>query len=73
MNAQVYTKSGCIYCDKAKDLLEDMDIPYMEFPIETYKTVYLDDPEAKASSPQIFLDGQHIGGYDDLRTHLLGV
>lgn len=72
MNAQIYTKGGCTYCDKAKDLLEDMDIVYQEFPIEMYKNVYLGDPEAKCSSPQIFLDGEHIGGYDDLRTHLLG-
>lgn len=72
MNAVIYTKPGCIYCDKAKDLLEDMDIPYFENPIEDYKYIYLGSTEAHATSPQIFLDGKHVGGYTELSQQLLG-
>lgn len=69
MNAVIYTKGGCNFCDRAKDLLEDMNIVYMELPIRTYKEVYLQDAEAYATSPKVFLDGQLIGGYTELAAY----
>lgn len=62
----LYTKPGCVYCDRAKDLLEDMDKAYLELPIEEYKVNYLGSVDAKCTAPQIFLDGEHVGGYSDL-------
>lgn len=72
MNAIIYTKPGCIYCDKAKDLLDDMDIPFTEQPIVDYKYLYLGSAEAHCTAPQIFLDGEHVGGYTELSSRLLG-
>lgn len=64
--AIIYTKPSCIYCDRAKDLLEDMDIPYTEFPLPQYRETYSIPDEKRVTAPQIFLDGTHVGGYDDL-------
>lgn len=68
MNTIIYTKPGCVYCDRAKDLLEDMDIPYLEAPLEQYKEQYAVD---HCTAPQIFLDGKHVGGYTELYARLV--
>lgn len=70
MQAVVYTKDGCVYCDRAKELLEDMDINYTEAHISEYKLTYLGSAEAACTSPQIFLDDVHVGGYSDLLARL---
>ena len=50
----IKTRSDCKYCKDAKDFLTGMEIQYTEeF-----------QPEGKV--PQIFVDGKHIGGYDEL-------
>jgi len=72
MNAVIYTKGNCVYCDRAKDLLEDMDIVSTKLPISEYKLQYLGDENASATAPQVFLDGRHVGGYTDLSAELTG-
>ena len=64
----IYTTSHCPYCVKAKALLDRKHISYEEINVE--------DPEERAkmisiaggrtSVPQIFINGHHIGGCDDL-------
>lgn len=72
MKAEVFTKPGCPYCVAAKQLLVRKNIPYVERDI----TNRVDWDEARSrlpgfrTVPQIFLDGQHIGGFDDLTLHL---
>ena len=66
--AIIWTKEKCSYCDKAKDLFKKHDIAYDEYIIG--KTVTKEDllkkvPTAK-SVPQIFINNEHIGGYDEL-------
>jgi glutaredoxin 3 len=65
----IYTKPGCGYCHAAKDLLERKGADFTEI-------VASSDPEKKREMiqrsggrmtfPQVFIDGQHIGGSDDL-------
>ena len=67
-NVEIFTGPGCSYCNRAKDLLKDNNVPFVEIDIS--------DPENLAefkrrlprvkSIPQIFVEGDHIGGFDDL-------
>jgi glutaredoxin 3 len=64
----VYSKDNCPYCRMAKDLLSARQIPYEEIRID------LDDSKRdemlrlsnRRTVPQIFINDQSIGGYDDL-------
>jgi glutaredoxin 3 len=64
----VYTKENCPYCRLAKDLLSARHIPFEEIRID------LDEKKRdemilksnKRTVPQIFINDQPIGGYDDL-------
>lgn len=65
----IYTKPGCPYCYSAMALLKKKGADYTEI-------VASNDPEKKAEMversggratfPQIFIDGKHVGGSDDL-------
>ena len=65
----IYTKSWCPYCQKAKALLGSKQVAYEEIDVDN-------DPEGQAamskrangrsSVPQIFINGTHVGGCDDL-------
>jgi glutaredoxin 3 len=72
MEAELFTRPGCGYCVAAKQLLVKRNIKYVERDI-TNRT-HWDEIKSRVPSfrtvPQIFLDGQHIGGFDDLARHL---
>jgi glutaredoxin 3 len=71
MQAEVFTKPGCPYCVAAKQLLVKRNIPYVERDIT--QRSHWDEIKARVPGfrtvPQIFLEGQHIGGFDDLTVH----
>lgn len=71
MKAEVFTKPGCPYCVAAKQLLLRKNIPFVERDIT--RRDHGDEIKARVPSfrtvPQVFLDGQHIGGFDDLSVH----
>jgi len=65
----IYTSKICPYCIKAKNLLESKGVDYQE--LRTDKDAKLAEEVAKRSGgqrtvPQIFIDGNHVGGCDDL-------
>ena len=69
MIVKIYSTAICPYCERAKMLLEKRNIKYTEFKI--YEDVKLFEEmlalsNGRRSVPQIFIDDQHIGGYDDL-------
>jgi len=66
---EIYTRSRCGYCDRAKALLERKGIPYRE--IDVSRDIELQREMIRRSGgrytiPQIFIDGVGIGGSDDL-------
>ncbi|MGK4007242.1 glutathione peroxidase [Sorangium sp. So ce1036] len=63
----MFTKPGCSYCAKAKRLLEERKLPYEEVAASPRR---LRAVSGKSSTPQVFIDGQHIGGADDLEAYL---
>lgn len=74
MKAVVWSKDACPFCVQAKALLERRGIEYEERNVSkdwTREQLLEAVPDAR-TLPQIFLDGQHIGGFTDLRSHLRG-
>lgn len=64
----IYTKHGCSYCKKAVDLLSSKNIDLKEINV-TYDLTRFDEIVAKTNCntvPQIFIDGEFIGGCDDV-------
>ena len=72
MKAVVWSKPGCPYCVMAKKILEqkgyDVDERVIGFGWNA-EQLFEAVPNAK-TVPQIFLDNEYIGGYDNLQTHL---
>ena len=69
MIVKIYSTAICPYCERAKMLLEKRNIKYTEFKIDENVKLFeemLALSNGRRSVPQIFIDDQHIGGYDDL-------
>ena len=67
-NVEIYSKSNCSFCDKAKYYFDQNDITYQEHNVEipeTFKILLERNPNAR-TMPQIFIDDKLIGGYTDL-------
>ena len=60
MNIVLYTKQKCPNCTTAKQLLRAKNINYVEMDIEAHPEVLEDLPVRQM--PQIFIDGQRVGG-----------
>ncbi|HXC90317.1 MAG TPA: glutaredoxin 3 [Stellaceae bacterium] len=66
---EMYTTMFCPYCSRARALLERKGVGFVEIDIA-------EEPQRRAEMirraggrytvPQIFVDGEHIGGCDDL-------
>jgi glutaredoxin 3 len=66
---EIYTKDWCGYCARAKALLGEKGVAFEEHDITmdaAKRDEMLSRAPGRTSVPQIFIDGQHIGGSDDL-------
>ena len=66
---EIYTKFLCPYCHRAKRLLESKGAPFEEHDITmnvSKRDEMLERSNGRHTVPQIFIDGRHIGGSDDL-------
>ena len=69
MKAIVWSNVGCSYCEQAKNLLKAKDIEFEERNIAhgTWTVQQLQEAVPGARTvPQIFIDNEHIGGYQEL-------
>jgi len=63
----IYTMPGCPYCKRAKDLLTTKKQSFKEITVATDADwAHLEKLTGRESVPQIFINGKHIGGSDDL-------
>jgi glutaredoxin len=74
MKAIVWSKHHCPYCDQAKALLTQKGIEFEERKVgDGYtKEDLLEAVPTARTVPQIFLDGNLIGGFTELKKHLQG-
>ena len=72
MTITIYSKNNCVYCNKAKHLVKNLGLEYEEKKLEEF-----DSPQAMLEDigknvrtmPQIKIDGELIGGYNQLVEH----
>ncbi len=69
MNIIVYSKDNCVWCDRAKNLLDSVEFSFEEIDLsndndrqEFYKKV----GEGVSTVPQIYIDNERIGGFPQL-------
>ena len=65
----VYSQPFCGYCSAAKRLLTAKGAAYTEIDVMAEagrRAEMMDRSGGRRTVPQIFIDGRHIGGYDDL-------
>tara|TARA_B100001559_G_scaffold253607_1_gene217469 strand:+ start:408 stop:662 length:255 start_codon:yes stop_codon:yes gene_type:complete len=69
-NIVMYTGPSCNFCDAAKRLLKRNNAVFTEINIAS-KEGLMDEMIRKANGkrtiPQIFIDDNHVGGYQELR------
>lgn len=70
--AIVWTKDACPYCVQAKTLLEQQGIDYEEkkIGVDYTREQLLEAVPTARTVPQIFLDGELVGGFTELRQKL---
>ena len=75
MEALVWSKYNCTFCDQAKALLKQHAIVFEERKIgDGYtKEELLEAVPTARTLPQIFLDGEHVGGFAELKKRLENV
>lgn len=74
---EIYGRTNCVWCDRAKELLLNHGLSYSFRNIETnpsYLEDFLEDFKGKKTVPQIriFIGNEYsyIGGYEELRKWL---
>lgn len=68
-NVEIYTKAFCPYCSRAMRLLAEKGVEPVEYDITLggqKRAEMIDRANGGTTVPQIFIDGRHIGGSDDL-------
>lgn len=66
---EIYTKAFCPYCHRAKALLDSKQVEYEEIDITMggpRRPEMIQRANGRTTVPQVFIDGKHIGGSDDL-------
>ena len=69
MKVEIYTKNNCIWCDRAKLLLDSKNIEFKEIDLsddQKRENFYNSIGENVKTVPQIYIDDLRIGGYQDL-------
>jgi glutaredoxin 3 len=65
---EIYTTPWCGYCARAKGLLEKKGAAYSEMDVmeDAAKRDEMRERSKRSTVPQIFINGEHIGGSDEL-------
>jgi glutaredoxin 3 len=65
----IYTTMWCPYCSRAKSLLERKGVAYHEISLDeepNRRAEMVQRSHGGRTVPQIFINGEHIGGCDDM-------
>ena len=67
MNFAVYSKDGCPYCDKIKQVMDLTKLSYVVYNLNEHfdKKSFLDEFGKGSTFPQVVVDGKRIGGCVD--------
>lgn len=72
MHIENFTGPGCGYCDRAKALMAANGLSYTERDMaeRVARAEFAEKLPREKALRQVFVDGTHIGGYEDLRIRL---
>jgi len=63
----IFTRDGCPFCAKVKVLLDEQGYQYAEVPLQhTVRSRIVGAVSGEKTVPQVFINGQHIGGLEAL-------
>jgi glutaredoxin 3 len=68
-HVEIYTRAFCGYCARALALLRDKGVTFEEHDLTmggAPRAAMMERTGGAATFPQIFIDGKHVGGCDDL-------
>lgn len=68
-HVKIFSSDSCPYCQRAKSLLRERGVTQWEEVVVDGKPdvrAAMAQQVGRTSVPQIFINGQHIGGCDDL-------
>ena len=68
-HVEIYTRAFCGYCARAKSLLQEKGVDFVEHDLSMggpQRSEMIERSGGRATFPQIFIDGAHVGGCDDL-------
>ncbi|WP_438954860.1 glutaredoxin 3 [Cognatiyoonia sp.] len=66
---EIYTKRTCGFCHAAKRLLMAKGVSFAEVDILDYpseRPEMIQRANGRSTVPQVFIDGTHVGGFDEL-------
>jgi glutaredoxin 3 len=65
---EIYTKSYCPYCQRAKELLRIKGVPFTEYDVtqDAAKEAEMRQRSGRQTVPEIFIDNVLLGGCSDL-------
>lgn len=66
---EIYTKTFCGFCWRARDLLDAKGVEYVEYVIDSggpKREEMIQRANGRTTVPQIFIDDFHVGGCTDL-------
>lgn len=68
-NITIYTTPYCPFCVRAKYLLDNKQVDYTDIDVsrDLQKRKEMEQKSGRRTVPQIWINGQHIGGSDDLQ------
>ena len=69
-NVEIYTGPLCVFCDRAKALLNKKGVSFKEIDLASDASKMeemIKKTNGMKTVPQIFIDGQYIGGNDKLQ------
>ncbi len=68
-NVEIYSTMFCPYCARAKSLLQSKGVAVINIDLDEHperRSEMVRRADGRYTVPQIFIDGKHIGGSDDL-------
>lgn len=65
----IYSIVGCPHCMRAKNSLQEENLPYTDVLLDHFPQVrpYVKEKTGRSTVPQIFFNKIHVGGNDDLQ------
>lgn len=67
---EIYTTTYCPFCDRAKALLRRKGVSYDEIDVTDdidLRIAMMERAGGRKTVPEIFIDGELVGGFDELR------